>query len=71
MYILLWALTHGHNNVGRLKKVYAHQFYADTEYCLADLLRLMDDREGCRESRECMLSVIFDDFIYIYIYIYI
>ena len=58
---LLWTLTHGHSSVGRPARIYMHQFCVDTECCLEDLPRVMDEWDGWWEKvREiCAVSITF------------
>ena len=44
--VLEWTPTHGHTSVGLQSENYIHQFCADTECDVVELLRAMTDGNG-------------------------
>ena len=48
--LLLWTALHGGANAGWLARTFLQLLCMDTEYSFEDLLGVMDDRDGWRES---------------------
>ena len=47
--VLLWTPSHGQTKAGRPARAYIQQLCADTGCSPKDLLKAMEDREGCQE----------------------
>ena len=56
--ILLWTTMHEHISVGYLAKIYFHQLCAETEFCVEDLPKAINDRQLARVSKRNQFDLV-------------